>query len=701
MARSAYLSLHSGAYDIVAAALAALIVGAATHTDSFTAVKISSPPSLTVGLADPQWQRAVHAQDFVDSTDGRPARLQTSAYLLYDDQNLYVAFHCVQHGVPITATQNVDNAGVTSDDHVTFWVDTAGNGARTYSFDVSPKGVHDEQSSENSRYAPRWQSTASISPGGDYDVLMIIPLRDLRAQSAPVQRWRINFVRYVAALSARYTWAYEHTQTDVGNSQNWPWLDGLRIASGATRPKPHADVYVLQSAASQHNVFQNGVGVFEPMRARYAGVDVTYPFTDTLAFVGTLNPDFSNIEQDQATIAPQEFQRFYNEYRPFFAQGASYINALPNQGFAGPGNSLFYTPVIGVFNRGLKIEGTAGRNALGVLNAIGPDFNDTAYGYAYELPDKSFSLSTEGVLARHTDVNDSTIGVGAQTINPHSGVFTLARYTTEEGTRIIDPAGGHSLLAVSGIQNNRFNALVLYEDIGYQYLPVDGFTQINDARGPAMSVVYHGSPSEASPIKRYSITAAADRLITHDGAAHEADVFGSLDMDFKNLLTLHAFAGPSELSGLWYNRRMIGLGYKEDTSSPTTVSYFWGPFGGFYVQQLNSSLTRSFGTYGISLEYDANIERGGAAKPSLDSQWLRRISFTRAFGRDASLAIGVRNINGRGGFADPGTNLAISYQQRFANEDLLYLVYGTPAASDTLHRFIFKYVFHVGGESGT
>lgn len=700
MARAAHIPLHGGSRYIVALLFAALIVAAASHTDSFTAVKTTSPPSHTAVFSDASWQHALHADGFRDTANGRPARLQTDAYLLYDERNLYVGFRCAQRGVPIIATQNIDNAGVTSDDHVTFSVDTSGNGQRTYTFDVSPTGVHDEASSENSRYAPRWESTASVS-GGDYTVLMVIPLRDLRAQHAPVQRWRINFVRYVAALSARYTWAYESTQTDVANSQNWPWLDGIRIVAGATRPQPQADVYVLQSAASQHNLFQNGVGVFEPMRARYAGVDITYPFTDTLAFVGTLNPDFSNIEQDQATIAPQEFARFYNEYRPFFAQGASYINALPNQGFAGPGNSLFYTPLIGVFNRGLKIEGTTGRNALGVLNAIGPAFDDTAYGYAYELPDKSFSMSTEGVLARHTGVDDSTVGVGAQTINPHSGVFTLARYTAESGRRITDASGSHSLLAVGGVQTTRFNAYALYEDIGSDYSPVDGFTQIYDARGPAVSVVYHGSPSEESPIKRYSLTAAADRLISHDGTLHEADVFGSFDMDFKNLLTLHAFAGPSELSGLWYNRRMIGLGYKEDTSSPTTVSYFWGPFGGFYVQQMNSTLTRSFGTYGISLEYDANIERTARGGPIADSQWLRRVSLTRAFGRNASLAIGVRSINGRGGFADPGTNLAVSYQQRFPNEDLLYLVYGTPAASDTVHRFIFKYVFHVGGETGT
>jgi hypothetical protein len=49
----------------------------------------------------------------------------------------------------------------------------------------------------------------------------------------------------------------------------------------------------------------------------------------------------------------------------------------------------------------------------------------------------------------------------------------------------------------------------------------------------------------------------------------------------------------------------------------------------------------------------------------------------------------------------PGTNLALSFNHRFANQDQLYLDYGAPAAPQTLHRFIMKYVFHMGGGTGT
>jgi hypothetical protein len=701
------------AFVFLAAALA-VPAAAATHTDRVIAVEAAQAPSLDPSLADPQWATALKADSFTDFSIKAPAPLPTTAYLLYDDRNLYVAFHCVQAGVPIIVNQKVDNAGLDSDDHVSILIDTAGTGARTYEFLAAPTGVHDQRSSENSRYAPPWRASAKIFPNGDYNVVMAIPLRDIRMQAGRVQSWRINFSRYVAARSDSYTWAFEPTLTSITDATKWPWLDGLKLAGGGERPKPRADVYALASAGSQHNVFQNGIGNFGPMKPRPLGVDFTYPFTGTLAFVATVNPDFSNVEQDQATIAPQEFQRFYNEYRPFFAQGAGYFNTLPAFGIGGPGNVLLYTPSIGIFDRGLKIEGTSGRNAIGVLNVVGPDVNDSAFGYTYGVPDSSLTLSANGVVARHDAVHDTSMGIGMLANNVHSGVYTMFRAEREAGTLVTDASAGGSYYIGEGISNQKFDAAATFLDVDPQFSPLDGFTQITDVRGLASHFTYHGTGARQGLVKRYSIQMWADRLLDRSGAAREADTGAMLDMDLKNQLTLHAFGGPSELrsydapypaytngQNVWYNRRSIGLGYREDTSEPAEVTYFWGPFNGYWIQQLEASAARQFGLYGVSLEFDGNVEHTGANGPVADSQWLRRFSLTRSFGRDAALAIGIRSINGNGGFAVPGTNLAFSFQKRFENQNELYLVYGTPAADATLHRFLVKFVFHAGADTGT
>ena len=652
--------------------------------------------------SDPAWAHALAARDFVDFTNRRPSALATTAYLLYDDTNLYVAFHCVQAGVEMTAAQRIDHAGVGSDDHVGFGIDTAGNGSRTYFFRVNPLGVHDESSSENTRYAPPWRSVAAVEANGDYDALLVIPLADIRAQSAPVQEWRFNFERFVAARNSENTWAYEPAMQSITSVQFWPWLTGIRISASAARPKPQADAYVLGSAGSQRKVFQNGIGQFEITEPRVAGLDVTYPFTNTLAFVGTLAPDFSNVEQDQTTIQLQEFQKAYQEYRPFFAQGAQYINAIPQIGAFG-GNTMFYTPSIGIFNRGLKIEGTAGQNAIGALNVVGPGVDDNAAGYAFTTPNGDAGVSAETVIANHPGVRDQTVGYGFARLNPHSGESTQVEFASES-----DNVTGeaHDFNFTEGLQNQHFNLAAFYRDTSPGYAPIDGYTATNDARGPALSLGYNGTGSTRSPVLSYGASVTADRYLATDGSVHEADINAFYHLQFKDLLSLQGFFGPSELQvspgvTYWYNRRQIEVGYRTGTPQPVTLGYTWGPFGGFYVQQTNAGFSRVWGPYGLSFEYDGNIERPAAGAPIDNSQWLRRLTFSRSFGRNASLGIGYRSINGTGGFAVPGINFSLLYQQRFANQDLLYFEYGTPAATQTLNRFILKYVFHAGGGSGT
>lgn len=693
------------------AAPAAASVDSSQH---FAAVKTATPPPLDASLPAAAWRKALVATGFFDFTTREPAKYATTAYLLYDDVNLYVGFHCVQTGTPITAAQTVNNAGVGSDDHVAISLDTSGNGSRVYSFKVTPKGIHDEYSSEDSRYAPPWKSVGKIFPNGDYNVMMVIPLADLRAQGSAVAHWRVNFVRSIAATNEEYTWAYDPTMNDVGASQFWPWLDGLQLAAHATQPQPRADVYALASAGSDRRQFQNGIGNFEQMNPRAIGLDATYPFTNTLALVGTLNPDFSNIEQDQTTIAPQEFQRNYQEYRPFFSEGSHFINALPGININGY-ETLFYTPSIGIFNRGLKLEGTTGNNSIGALNVSGSGFDDTALGYNYTPPNNAFGVSFEDVLANHTGLRDNTEGFALDQRNVHSGELSIVRFEQETGTNVTAPGAAQSLEFGAGLQSARQSAFLVYKDLGPAFAPVDGYTQSNDIAGPQLFWQYNGVGPHRGGVQSYQVFLVGDRYSDRSGAVHQADVDANVDVTLRSLLSFNYGTGTSELrlygtpypvyanpQQLTYNQQSLGVGYKDGTPNHVDASYSWGPFGGSYLQQIDASTTRQFGAYGISLEFAGSIEHASAgALPRSNSQWLRSASLSRSFGRDALLAIGIRSINGTGGFAVPATNLAISYHQRLRNQDELYIDYGTPAAYQTLHRLLVKIVFHVGGGTGT
>lgn len=680
--------------------------GPVDHTRVIQAVKTQAVPPLDGSLDSPLWAAGVTAQGFENFSLRRPAKYATVAYLLYDDKNFYVGVHAEQAGTPIIATQNVDHAGVVNDDHILLQIDTSGNGSRVYTFRASPRGIHDESSSENARYAPEWTSVGKIFANGDYNVVMVIPLADMRAQNAPVQRWRINVARLVAATSDAYTWAYEPNETDLHNPAFWPAFDGIKIASSATRPKPHAEIYALGSSGTDRRRFQDGFGRFVSTNPRGTGIDFTYPVTNTLAVVGTVNPDFSNVETDQTSIAPQTFERNYTEYRPFFAQGARYINALPEINMNGIVETLFYTPSIGIFDRGVKVEGTAGNSSVGALNVRGADFNDTALGYSYRTPDHSATMSAQGVLANHGGIRDASYGVGFQGLNAHSGIFEIIKAEKEKKT---GADGSHYVFASTGFQTASWFLALDYRDIAPGFAPVDGYTAIDDIRGPRLGFNYNGVGAKGGFIKSWTVGGMVDRFVDRTGAPKEYDENGSFGITFDNQLTFSGGAGtsgirfdPSSAAPLVrYDLQQVGLGYRDGTPSPVDLTYAFGPFGGAYLQQLDFSTSRALGEYAISLEYGGTAERGGEAPGGHDSQWIRRFSLSRSFGRNTSLAIGLRSINGYGGYARPGANLAFSFHRRLRNLDEIYVDYGTPAAPSTLHRAVAKYVFHLGAGSGT
>lgn len=716
-----------------ALALAALLAApaaahaAALHTQTFSAVKTTVPPPAEPSLQASVWQAALALTGFYDFNAREPARHATEVRLLYDDRNLYVSVHAEQRGVAITTTQTVDHAGLGRDDRIIVQLDTSGNGSRHYEFRASPSGVHNEFSAENARFAPRWTSLGRILPGDGYELLMVVPLSALRLQDAAAQRWRFNVIRVIAATQDVFTWAFEPTQNNLDAELNWPVLDGLRIAAHAARARPQADLYVLGSGGGDHDRYQNGFGKFRRQRTRPAGADATIPLTGTLAFVGTINPDFSNVEVDQTTVAPQEFQRHFAEYRPFFTQGASYVNTVSAADVNGVAPSLFYTPSIGVFDRGAKLEGTLGNAAVGALDVTGPGFHDAAFGFAYGNRERTFEAKLEAVGANHAGTTDTTVGYSLGRTNPRSGEQTLLSFASERGMRAGGARVGRSLNLAEMLRTQRWNVALVWRDIGPQFAPLDGFTPINDVRGYQSSITYNGAGSSAGAVKSYTFTATADRFVDRSGAVRLADAVAGASVTFKNLLTVSLNGGATELRSYGtgfpayaaprvtrFNQTALALGYRDGTSSPVDLSYAAGLFGAnavgeqLFTQQLTASATRALGPrFTLNAELDGTIERVAGARrvpnalsPARDGQWLRRIALSRSFGKDTSIALGLRSISGAGGFAAPGTNLALSFHRRFRNDDQLYVDYGTPAASSTLHRLIVKFVFHTG-ETGS
>ncbi len=730
MIRNLVLSLVTVA---IAAGFAGPALAATPPTFSFDMARAAHPLSLDPTLSDPAWKAGLVPSEgpWEDLTTRAPAPNPTVVYVLYDDKFLYVGFVAHQSGAPITATQTTDDVGFGTDDFVAIGVDTSGAGSRAYLFETTPRGVRYQQASENVRYRPHWRSAAKVD-GNTWRAVMRIPLDAMRLGGGRMQTWRIGFFRQIAARGEHYTWGFDPIMGD-GGSGNWPnfydlryWpaVKGIAIARGAaTKPRPRIELYALGSAGADRNVYQQGNGEFMSEKTRSLGADLTYPITSTINFVGTLNPDFSNVEVDQQTIAPQEFARQLSEYRPFFAQGAQYLNPNPSgySNFNGPQNEVFYSPSVGPFDRGAKIEGTYRLQSFGLLSfrgfneVTGDTFDDQAFGFRHSLQNETFQYWADGVLAHHSLAgDDATIEYGAKWRNLHNKLVYSINHDDERGSWL--PSGiAHSTNAFIDEHQSNYELNLGYVDVSPNYGPLDGYTSNSDIRGIQGFVNFNGATRAT---KNWSIFVSGDRFKDRSGAVHEADFGASLQATFKNGFSIDGI-GPSystlrEYGGNFYtgypayvdgvdvpfNLFGVPIGYHDGTPAPIDASANWGNFGGNWQHLYTLSTSRPLGSrYTLGLEYDGSYQRN-LRNGVLDSQWLRRVSFGYDIDARSNLTVSLRAINGTGGFAEPGINFAIAYHERFRTGDI-YVNYGSPSSIATLNRLIVKYVFRAGGDAGT
>jgi hypothetical protein len=728
-------------------ALSPLSAGAVESPSTFTLQRAPQHPgSLENDAAT--WAPGRIATTFQNVTTRQPARLSTTAYVLYDASALYVAFTCDQPGVPITASQSTNNVGFGSDDFVGVGIDTGGNGAQTYYFETTPAAVRYQQASENARYQPIWNSEAHVGQG-TWSAVLRVPFSALRIRPGATQTWRINFVRSVGALAEHYSWAWDGRMGDATGGQ-WPIFSDAQFWPSAhlqldklvsSRPRPRFEIFGLLSAGEDRNLFAQANGTFAPEPPRYFGLDVSVPLANTINFVGTFHPDFSNVEVDQTTIVPQEFPRLLGEYRPFFAQGANFIdpNISPSAGIFTPNNQIFYSPSIGPFNNGEKVEGAFGNQAFGVMQfsgnnvTTGSAFNAAVYAFAHALPDQSFHYWFDGVIADDSlEGNDATNEVGAQDLNLHTGLYGGFDQAFENGTFVPDTGHADSLNVYGGVQKPNYNFRVRYQDVSPTYGPAIGYTTAADLRGWVSSLNLSG----AFPgVKSVTAFLGTDRFVDASGAVHQSDAGGVINATFANQFsltvnpifgTLRSYAteqpGPlgcsdpnlvrSSYTGYpnylcpldqRYNQLTLGVGYRDGTPSPIDLGLAFGPFGGYYLHQYTSGLSRPITRrIAIALAYDGTYAvplQGG----TISSQWLRRVIATDELGADSNVSLEYRSINGsiNAITTPPGVNFAVSFRQLFKNGNSLYLSFGTPAANQTLNRFIAKYILTSGSGTGT
>ncbi|MSV29320.1 MAG: hypothetical protein EXQ52_11365 [Bryobacterales bacterium] len=337
------------------------------------------------GAGQPR-EAELRVTDFVQfrPNDGKPASSNTTAYMSYDDRNLYVVAVCKDDPKLVRARMS-KREDIGGDDLIVVFLDTFHDRRRAYEFVVNPLGVQldlilTEGQGEDSSFDTLWKSGGRITDDG-YVVWMAIPFKSLRFKNAAAQTWGVGVCRVTIRASELFCWP-GITQKIDGFVQQLATVEGMESIS----PGRNLQLIPYGAFAGSRFLAANTPGFVRANEAR-AGLDAKLVLHDSLSLDVALNPDFSQVESDEPQVTVnQRFEVFFPERRPFFIENASFFQTPEN---------LFFSRRIVNPEYGARLTGKIGHWALGFLG-----IDDRNPGRRAVESDAGFGHRTGAVVGR-------------------------------------------------------------------------------------------------------------------------------------------------------------------------------------------------------------------------------------------------------------------------------------------------------------
>ncbi|MBI1805009.1 MAG: carbohydrate binding family 9 domain-containing protein [Ignavibacteriae bacterium] len=323
-----------------------------TSTKSIVATRITSAPRIDGNLGEREWQLTVPVTGFqqFDPEEGSPSTERTVVHVLYDDNALYVGVLCYdsEPGNIVQQLTRRDRTG--QSDRFSVIIDSYHDHSTAFLFSGTVSGIQaDGILSEDGRvYDVQWDAVwdfdAKVTNEG-WSGEFRIPFSALRFSPQDSEYvWGINFRRYIARKQETDEWVMvPRKETPAGVISS---VSKMGHVSGIRNIHPPLHLDVLPYAVQKANYFAQPTPF--DLREEYKsslGLDLKYGITNNFTLDVALNPDFGQVEVDQAVLNLTVFETFYPEKRPLFLEGApifSFGNAFDNRPLY-----LFYSRRIG------------------------------------------------------------------------------------------------------------------------------------------------------------------------------------------------------------------------------------------------------------------------------------------------------------------------------------------------------------------
>lgn len=348
------------------------------------APKLTQAPKIDGVLADGEWKEALYLADFIDQPTGQKPAERTEAWIGVDKEGIHVAIYAHDSQPDQIIARTVQKGGeLDEDDYAGLIIDPLNRRAMTGNsqFFVNPIGTQYENIAGGRAAKKEWRGTwfsATTRVTDGYIIEMMVPWKLLSYPGGQSGDILFNIGR-VHQRTKEVSYA-----SDMGRpfrQENHLLMTGVEFPKRSIADQ----IDLLGYISPEYDEDEN------PSTSVRGGMDIRYRPTETLNAVLSVSPDFKNIEGEVEGIGFTRTERFLEDTRPFFTEGAQYFNLSSQYGVG----RAFYSQRIDDFDQGFKFFGDFDkRQSIGVL-AAREDGNrlDSVFRYRYLVnPRNSFSV---------------------------------------------------------------------------------------------------------------------------------------------------------------------------------------------------------------------------------------------------------------------------------------------------------------------
>lgn len=313
-----------------------------------------------------EWPDAARREGFADADTGLASDEHAEFWLTADGTFIYLAGRVRTDPGRLVDDEYRPNVSLRNNDHMRLSIDPFGTAQSFNTFSVNPQGATSIELAGGRAAKTEWVGEFEAfgrksETGWEFECRIPWEVMDLPA--AGIRDVRFNVAWYRSNRANTYSYKYV-----AGASANSPFWRSVPIPAVHRARTLKLLPYMIGGFGEDGHIVE-------------AGLDFKGELAPGIAAVGTVNPDFRNVESGILSIDPSFFERLASDNRPFFAEGSRYRNV-------GYDAKIFAPQRIRAIDAGLNFYGRLGERTSAALLATA-DFGErqalvASFGHSFD-----------------------------------------------------------------------------------------------------------------------------------------------------------------------------------------------------------------------------------------------------------------------------------------------------------------------------